>query len=128
MTGMINSTVGAGGQGELLIRNGTGGDGVVVLAESEHQPVAAVYLRAGSNYRIRGIANGNYQLFFSTGDSWDGNDKRFTENVKYQRFEDDFPYRSTLAGYNIWEVTLHPILGGNASTERVDPDQFPTLR
>ncbi len=127
-TGMINFTAGARGKGELLIKNGTDGDGVVVLAESEDKPVMAAYLRAGASYRMLGIANGNYQLFFSTGNSWDGNDKRFTENVKYQRFEDEFPYQSTLTQYTIWEVTLCPILGGNAATERVGPNQVPTLR
>jgi hypothetical protein len=127
LTGIIKPNTRGGGMGELSVENGTDTDGLVIMTMSNDEPVMAAYVRAGETVRMTGIADGTYVLFFSKGQDWNGNAGRFMRNVRYQRFEDAFPYSTTATTYTIWSVTLHGVVGGSASTESVDPDQFPDL-
>lgn len=111
--------------GELSIDNGTLSDGIAILTTLDEASVATAYIRDGDSVDITGIPDGTYYLFFSAGTEWDGN--RFTEGASYQRFDETFAYSTTTLGYSTWSVTLHPVSGGNASTESVDPEQFPNL-
>ena len=61
------------------------------------------------------------------GNEWDGTLMRFTQNKKYERFEDILEYKETSSSYTTYEVTLHAVEGGTAATEYVDPDNFPSV-
>lgn len=126
-TGLLDRYGTETGSGELNVKNGTDGDGVVILADLDDKPLLAAYIRSGESYRLTGIPNGEYRLFFSKGDRWDDEKKAFTRRVSRQRFEDTFLFTSTATSYSVWDVTLYGVAGGNAGAEDVADDQFPTL-
>lgn len=117
-TGLIRNSQGDG-QGQLGISNQTGQDGVVVLATQDSQTVVSAYIRDGGSFRMTGIRDGTYVIFFSTGSNWNGNLARFTSGVNNQRFDDTLPFTTPGASYTIWDVTLHGVAGGTASTSGV---------
>jgi len=123
LTGIILPNRQGGGLGELFIENGNEVDGVVALMLND-QPVMAAYIRAGESFRMTGIQDGTYYLYFSTGDQWDGEARKFSGNVSHQRFDQSFLFRN----YSTWNVTLHAVSNGNATTQPVDPSQFPSLK
>ena len=116
------------GQGELLIKNGTDGDGVVVLTTIDDSPTQAVYIRAGDSYDITGMRDGKYRLYFAKGDGWDAGRKQFNRDVTRQRFEDTWSLKPRTRSTPAYEVTLYGVANGNAATENVSSAQFPTLK
>lgn len=124
LTGIVKPNTREGGYGELSVSNGTPSDGIVILTLDD-QPVTAVYIRSGESYTMKGIRDGIYYLYFSTGSEWDG--ERFTLYPSYKRFEDAFEFTTTSTAYTIWSVTLHGVLGGTASAEEVNASEFPDI-
>lgn len=112
------------GEGELVVENGTSHDSYVTLAAG---PVAAsaVYVRAQETARIRGIADGDYTVYFASGNGWNSDLRRFTADVRAHRFEDTFAYSTTPTSSTEWTVTLQPVEGGTARTTTVPPDAIP---
>lgn len=123
-TGYIKRISEGRGRGELKVENGTEKDAVLVLAAGE-QTLASAYVRAGASFTLDGIRDGEYVLYFATGEGWDG--RTFTEAVRRSRFEDTLPYKTTQTTYSAWTITLHPVVGGAATTESVDADEFPSV-
>ena len=117
-TSLIRNTQGDG-MGELGISNQSSNDGVVVLATQDNQTVVSAYIRNGDSFRMTGIHDGTYVIFFSTGSNWNGNQARFTAGVSNQRFDNTLSYTSSDGSYTIWEITLHGVAGGTASTSSV---------
>lgn len=111
------------GQGELLIRNGTDSDGVVILVDLNDTPLQAAYIRAADSFRMTQIEIGTYRLYFSKGEAWDAARKQFTVNVNRQRFADTLNF-GVDTGY---EVTLYGVAGGNAGTQYVPEGAFPAV-
>ncbi len=120
-TGLIDSYVTESGSGELLVKNGTDGDGVVILTTLDDAPVQAAYIRSGESYNMTDIPDGEYGLYFSKGEKWNDKLNVFTEAVSRQRFDDVFDFSSTLLTYSSWEVTLYGVSGGTTSAVDV-PD------
>jgi len=121
------------GLGELKIKNGTSLDAIAKLVNTTiNKSVFTVYIKANSTYTISKVKDGNYKLFFNLGNDWDTNIKAFTVNSGYEVFEElfDFATREYEEGnyirtrYSTFEVTLNPVIGGNAETENVNPAEF----
>lgn len=121
------------GLGELKIKNGTNLDAIAKLVNTTiNKSVFTVYIKANSTYTISKVKDGNYKLFFNLGNDWDTNIKAFTVNSGYEVFEElfDFATREYKEGnyirtsYSTFEVTLNPVIGGNAETENVNPAEF----
>jgi hypothetical protein len=119
------------GLGQLSIDNGQELDALAILADSAGSPQIAVYVRSYETFTITGIRDGSYQLFFSLGEDWNQPSAEFTRRASYFRFEDPLPYdtvpMATGTQYTVWEVTLHPIVGGTADTEQISEEEFPAL-
>ena len=126
-TGVLERATRQGGKGQLHINNGTTDDAFAVLTSSKGTPVASAYIRARESVSMRSIREGDYFLYFSTGKRWDEAQGQFSKPVSYQRFEKPMSFTTTLRGYTVWKVTLHQVVGGNARTTGVDPDEFPSL-
>jgi len=116
------------GYGDLEIENGTDLDAVAVLTTLTRETVFSVYIQAHRQFTITGIRDSTYKLFFMLGEDWDEATGRFTRRVKYEVFEDTFLYTTTATSATIWRVTLHPVVGGTARTEDVDPTRFPPVK
>ncbi|MGH3774955.1 MAG: hypothetical protein ACRDRR_04350 [Pseudonocardiaceae bacterium] len=118
------------GRGELTIDNGGGQDAVISLATSKN-PAFSVYVRNGSKYTVKGIRDGTYEIFFTTGVDWDRQNRTFTRDRTLQRFDDTMKFTTTKTSTEIrwstWTITLHSVIGGNANSREVNPNDFPAL-
>lgn len=124
----IKQTMPRTGEGELEVNNGQDLDAVVVLTALNDAPLFAVYIQARNSFKIEGISDGTYKVFFMLGEDWDSASGRFTRKVRYQVFEDTFRYTTTSTTATIWRITLHPVVGGTGRTDSVSPSNFPPLK
>lgn len=115
------------GEGTLTVENGTLWDGLIILADLEKQSLVAFYIHSEKEVTLGGIPDGEYILFFSTGEDWNTAGKSFSKPLDFKRFEDTLLFRTTKTQYTIWSLTLHPVVGGEAATESVNPEDFPSL-
>jgi len=117
-----------GGRAELAIENGGPADAVVTLAKGG-KPAISVYVRKDRTYTVKDVSDGSYAVFFTSGADWDGTARAFGRNCAFQRHENPLKFRTTRDAYGIyWQnfrITLHPVIGGTARTEDVNPDDFP---
>jgi hypothetical protein len=116
------------GRGELTIDNGGGRDAVITLAVGK-RPTFAVYVRKGAKHTVTGIRDGAYHVFFTSGTDWDRKARAFGRDCSFDRFDDSMKFETTQTATQIewstWTITLQPVVGGNAATSEVDPDDFP---
>lgn len=121
------------GLGELKIKNGTSFDAIVKLINTAtNKSVFTFYIKANNVYNINKVEDGYYKLFFNLGNDWDTEIKAFSVNSSYKVFEDlfDFTTREYVESDNIrtqystFEVTLNPVIGGQAETENVSAVEF----
>jgi hypothetical protein len=115
------------GKGELTIDNGSPTDSLVLLANKSNLPIVACYVRASTQFTLTGIPDGEIKIFFSSGSAWDGEALRFTIDVNYYSFEEPFTYKTTANQYMVGSITLHPVVGGTAHTNPIQPDEFPPM-
>jgi hypothetical protein len=101
---------------------------VITLALGR-RPAFAVYVRTGAKHTVTGIQDGTYQVFFTSGTDWDLKARAFGRDCSFDRFDDRLGFEtrqtSTQTRWSTWTIKLQPVLGGNASTSQVDPDDFP---
>jgi hypothetical protein len=116
------------GRGELTIDNGGGRDAVITLAVGK-RPAFAVYVRKGAKHTVTGIRDGTYHVFFTSGTDWDLKARAFGRGCSFDRFDDSMKFETTQTAtqteWSTWTITLQPVVGGNAPTSEVDPDDFP---
>ena len=117
-----------GGRSELTIGNGGLHDAVVTLSKGR-RPAISVYVRTGKAYTVKGVPDGSYTVFFTGGADWDGTARAFGRDCAFQRYEAPLKFRTTQTATGIrwknWTITLQPVIGGNARTADVDPNDFP---
>ena len=119
---------GSSSYGNLDVNNGLNLDSLVVLTScSEPEiPVVAVYVRSEDSYKIwpgRGSDVGHFYVYFACGVNWDDYAKEFTADKSFRKFEEIFDFST----YH-YDITLHSVAGGTASTERLDKDEFPAIK
>lgn len=121
------------GLGELKIENGTDADAVAKLVRLHpHQSIYTVYIKAKNTYTITDISDGYYDLYFAHGKDWDRINKKFLVSASYSKFEDGFNFITKdeylsdgiNTRYTLFEVTLHPVVGGSAETDKVSENEF----
>jgi hypothetical protein len=123
----------SGGYRELKIENGRNLDAVGVLASSREPkiPLIAVYIQSKDSFTVEGIKDDMYTLYFTLGEDWDSDMKKFTRKTTYARFEDQLEFKTTRTAtgirYTVFTVTLHPVIGGTAGTKPVSEADFPDL-
>ncbi|GAG72001.1 unnamed protein product, partial [marine sediment metagenome] len=123
----------SGGYGKLKIKNGRDLDAVGVLSSSREPklPLIAVYIQSKDSFTVEGIKDDMYTLYFTLGEDWDSDMKKFTRMTTYARFEDQLEFKTTrtatVINYTIFTVTLHPVIGGAAETKPVSEADFPEL-
>jgi hypothetical protein len=116
------------GRGELTIDNGGSADAVVTLSKGRKAAVS-VYVRKNKKHTVKGVPDGTYSVFFTGGTAWDDTARGFGRNCAFQRFEDPMPFRTirtaTQIRFSRWSISLQRVIGGNARTAEVDPNDFP---
>lgn len=110
------------------IENSGSSDVVVTLTKGKN-PDISVFVRKGRDFTVRGVPDGTYAIFYRSGGTWDNAAEGFGRNCSYSRFSNPLKFQTNRSGNRItwqdWTITLDPVLGGNAPTEQVDPDDFP---
>jgi hypothetical protein len=116
------------GRGELTINNAGELDAVITLAVGK-RPTFAVYVRKGAKHTVTGIRDDTYHVFFASGTDWDRKARAFGRDCSFDRFDDSFKFETkqtaTQIEWSTWTIELQPVVGGNAPTSEVDPDDFP---
>ncbi|MBB4679396.1 hypothetical protein [Crossiella cryophila] len=101
------------GRARLEISNDGDGDvAVSAVVGKPDNPRATIYVRAKSKATLSSLA-GTYEVYFKTGTDWDGKRRGFTRDCAYQKFDQSF------SGNAHWQITLTPVIGGNASTTKI---------
>jgi len=132
-TGMFLVKKLSGGYGKLKIENGRDLDAVGVLSSSREPkiPLIAVYIQSKDSFTVEGIEDDMYTLYFTLGEDWDSDMKKFTRKTTYARFEDQLEFKTTRntiwINYTVFTITLHPVIGGAAETKPVSEADFPDL-
>jgi len=114
-----------GGKGKLLIKNGTDADALVILTGLDDKAVKSAYIRNAEEFNMTGIHDGTYRLYYSKGQAFNPETKRFTVKATYQRLDATLEFKTTSTQYTAWEVTLYGVAGGNVGSVPVDPGKFP---
>jgi len=127
--GAVITKRGKSGRGELSIENGTDLDALVTLS-LDGKAARAVYVRSSSSTELRGISDGNYEIFVAQGDGWNKDLRKFTDSPEYTKFEEPAPFEtvreSSAIRYTRLSITLQPVVGGSAQTDPVDESAVPT--
>ncbi len=121
------------GLGELTIKNGTNNDAVVKLVPTIiRKSVLTIYVRRNSNFKIKKIRDGNYKLYFVVGRHYDEDSLIFLQDCSFAVFEEGFSFTTAKhreedkikTEYSIFEITLHPVVGGTARTDAITKKDF----
>ncbi|MFB4314030.1 hypothetical protein [Actinomadura sp. 21ATH] len=127
--GALIRSGGGGGNGRLTIDNSGGSDDALVTLGKGGKPMMSVFVRHGKKHTLNGVPDGAYTVFFTGGTHWDGAAKAFGRECAFQKFEDPLEYTTTRTATQIrhstWRITLQEVVGGNARTSDVNPDDFP---
>jgi len=111
------------GYGLLTIHNNWTMDTVAVLTDQNVKPLLVVYLRTKESIDITGIKDGDYGLYFTIGDQWDGKAGRFSNVYGYYRYNTPLLFVTDDTGnkieYSIFELDLY-----EAGASNFLPDQF----
>ena len=115
------------GMGELTIKNGNNYPAVIKLVRADNRRlVSKFYVAAESDFAIKKISNGNYQILYTRGTDWDGN--KFTRDAAYKSFDElvDFTTTDTYDGieYSTYTLTLNTVIGGNTQASEIDASKF----
>ncbi|MFI9560684.1 hypothetical protein [Nonomuraea endophytica] len=116
------------GRSSLQIDNGSTRDAVVTVMRGGTKAFS-IYVRKKGKYKVRGVRDGNYKIYFTHGVDWDGKNRAFTRDCSFERFQKSVKFKTTYTASQIlwhdWRITLHAVSGGNAPTDPVDPESFP---
>jgi hypothetical protein len=123
----------AGGHGTLTITNGTSNGAIVKLVSSRsNRSVFTVFVAPNSNYTIQNVPNGTYRLAYATGRRFNPFTDTFERLYGISVFDQSLTYdtqnRYESGGvytyYHQFEVTLQPVVGGNARTSPLAARSF----
>ena len=128
-TGTYIKDIDRNGFGTLVIHNNWRMDTVAVLADQNVKPLIAVFIRAKESLNITGIEDSSYNLYFTVGNYWDSENRKFDSVFGYYRYSSPLIFETSEIGdefeYSIYELDLYEASGSNFFP---DYFQFPDLR
>ena len=86
----------------------------------------AFYVSAASSATVN-TPPGVYTLFYACGDTWYGQKYLFGNDTSFYKSPEDIILTEDSTSYDILELTLYPVVGGNMSTVTIDESDFPSL-
>jgi len=100
---------------------------VMCLSQQPNTPLAAVYVQANDSHTVMKVPEATYVLYYTLGQDWDDEEKKFLEEVGYYRFSDEFRFSESSSKYTIWTITFGGVEGVGAPVGTVNEDEFPRL-
>jgi hypothetical protein len=129
--GFVFKTMLQNGHGTLRIQNGTSYHAVVKLVNIAYErSVFTVFVGAGEEFTIQNILDGTYKLASVLGRRWNWLNDSFDEpkgsSVSHDRmiFDTWYQRNGVTTYFPKFEVTLQPVVNGNAHAEFVAPQEF----
>jgi hypothetical protein len=124
-TGLLSQAMG----GSLKVSNGTNRDAYVKLIEPNFQQlVAAFFVKSNSSYTLNPIPDGTYRVLFALGKNWNPGTQSFAQSKSFAKFDKPLSFTTTQLGngiqYKVFQITLHPVVGGKARTSGVNEQEF----
>jgi hypothetical protein len=113
------------GAGILTIKNGNVRDAVLTLVRGKSK-VVSIYVRAKKSASIKGIDDGTYRVYYTSGYRYSVTKRRFGKSAIYRIFDSRLRYTTTDTTFTRWTLTLYTVRNGNARVSPVDPSHFPT--
>ncbi|MGV9771340.1 hypothetical protein [Streptosporangium sp. NPDC003464] len=116
------------GRAHLELRNGNTRDAVVVLVRGKKKAIR-VYVRKKSKFKIRGVRDGKYKVYYTLGTDWDSKARSFTRSCAFEQFGKSVRFRTVRTATQIrwsnWTMTLNAVAGGTVRPKRIKPGDFP---
>jgi hypothetical protein len=117
------------GGGSLTVSNGTNRSAYVKLVEPRSRTlIGALYVKANSTLTLNQIPDGTYQVLFVLGEGWDPSTQSFTKSKSFAKFDQPLNFTTMRLGnriqYRVFQITLHPVVSGNARTSGVNEQEF----
>ncbi|MGI5165823.1 hypothetical protein ACQEU3_15830 [Spirillospora sp. CA-253888] len=109
-----------GGRWKLTVGNGLFDDDAVVAFAQGGELVLSVYVRRNASVVVTGVPGAGNDVFYATGNGWDGRIRAFNRDCAFKRFDEEPRYRSTK---DIWRIDLMDVGGLRAVS--VGPGGFP---
>ena len=116
------------GNNQINVDNGTAQDSVVVMIKADNTVLVAFFVRTKEQFVLFGIPNGKVQVYFSTGQDWIGNQKKFQTIPTYSLLDSPLNFITTGDVGAQWNVSLVSGLGSVTPSSEVTPDQFPLIK
>jgi hypothetical protein len=125
-TGFISQAMGGG---TLKVSNGTNRDAYVKLIEPNFQQlVSAFFVKSNSSYTLNPVPDGTYRVIFALGKSWNPKTQAFAQSKSFAKFDKPLNFTTVQLGneiqYKVFQITLHPVVGGKARTSGVNEQEF----
>jgi len=121
------------GTGQLTIQNGTESDALVkVVSLTGPKLWQKVIVPVGGQRKIENVPDGHFLILFALADRIDAGNGELVGNARASKFEKSLAYttgsklegRSIITTTTSYSLTLHPVVGGNAKTEKISIDEF----
>ncbi|MFJ2032030.1 hypothetical protein [Streptosporangium sp. NPDC087985] len=116
------------GRAYLELKNGNGRDAVVVLVRGKKKAVR-VYIRRKSTFKVRGVRDGSYKVYYTLGTDWDSRVGGFTRSCSFEQFGRSVRFKTVYTATQIrwsnWTITLNAVVGGTVSPRHLKPGDFP---
>jgi len=133
-TGTFIKDMQRNGLGELtIINDDSRRDALAVLADLNKEPFIKVFIRAGESFKISGIDDGLYNMYFKLGNKWNQVDSKFLEDeIRYKLDRSlEFKTEETPDGilYSTWTVALkEAVSDANEAVGKVpvSEEEFPS--
>ncbi|WP_271217320.1 hypothetical protein [Streptosporangium carneum] len=126
--GAFIKSEGRPGRAYLELKNGNNQDAVVVLTRGKKKAIS-VYVRKKSKFRIHGVRDGKYNVFYTLGVDWDSKARSFTRSCTFEQFGKSVRFRTihtaTQIRWTDWTLTLNAVVGGTVKPKRIKPGDFP---
>ncbi|MFF5205952.1 hypothetical protein [Streptosporangium sp. NPDC000396] len=126
--GKFIKSEGRPGRAYLELRNGNKQDAVVVLVRGKKKAIT-VYVRKKSKFKIQGVRDGKYKVYYTLGVDWDSKARSFTRSCTFEQFGKSVRfktiYTSTQIRWTDWTITLNAVAGGTVRPKRIKPNEFP---
>ncbi|MEV7006966.1 hypothetical protein [Streptosporangium sp. NPDC051022] len=126
--GAFIKSEGRPGRAYLELRNGNNRDAVVVLVRGKKKAIT-VYVRKKSKFKIHGVRDGKYEIFYTLGVDWDSRNRSFTRSCSFEQFGKSIRFKTIHTArqirWNDWTLTLNAVAGGTVRPKHLKPNDFP---
>lgn len=103
------------GPNELIVENRREDVDVVFTLYKRQKPFLSVYVARGGKTTVRGIPNGAYRAYYTSGEDWDRGLRGFTRRCDFARYDELARFSTTATHATAW---LFWVSGGGLSSSR----------